>query len=410
MKKVIIVGGGASGMMAAIQGAKSGCKVLLLEKTGQLGSKLLLTGDGRCNLTNSGDIETFIKSYGMNGRFFYNCFSQFFNKDLVKFFESRGVKTVKETGGRIFPKSGNADNVLKCLSGCLKESGVEVKTGFKVDRILVFENRITGVHGNSAMIPADAIIIATGGMSYSFTGSSGDGYKMAQELGHKIVPPKPHLVPLVMKETFVKEIQGVSLKEVEITGFVNTKRFIQITGDMLFTHFGISGPAVLNISREVGLRLGDGVVTVSINLRPGATKQKLEGEILKDLKEHHKLRYKNLLRRMLPNSMADLFLNLSRVSEAKRCCDVTKEERQYLIDLLFDFKLTIKGTRPIEEAMVTDGGVALEEIIPKTMESKLIRGLFFCGEVIDAAGDTGGYNLQAAFSTGYVAGRNAGIV
>ncbi len=407
-RKIVVIGGGASGMVAAGRAAELGSDVVLLERMPRLGSKLRITGKGRCNITNTGDLEQFIRNYGRNGRFLYNCFSKFFNNDLVNFFEKRGVKTIVERGKRVFPESSDADEVVNCLIKYLEENKVTIKNNFRVTHLLLEKNRIVGVLGsNKEIVNGDAVILATGGMSYPQTGSTGDGYGLAQEIGHKIIEPKPGLVPLEIEEEYVREMQGLTLENVELTASLNGRKFAQIFGDMLFTHFGVSGPIVLTMSRDIVARMDQGIITLSINFKPALTGEMLEKRMLREFGEHGKMTYKNMLKHFLPNKAINVFVKLSKIREDKRCGEITREERYRFTRLMTDFRLTVKGPRPIDEAIVTTGGVALDQINPHTMESKIVRNLFFCGEVIDVDGNTGGYNLQAAFSTGFVAGESA---
>ena len=406
--KVIVIGGGASGLMAAGRAGDLGCNVILLEKMHRLGMKLRITGKGRCNLTNMEELDEFIKNYGTKGKFLYNCLAKFFNTDLIDFFEKRGVDTVIERGKRVFPKTGDADGVVNCLVGYTKKNKVTIKTNFRVSKIITDGPRVVGVEGNNReRIDGNAVIIATGGKSYPLTGSTGDGYMLARMLGHEIIKPVPGLVPLEIKEEYIKEMQGLSLKNIELTVFINEKKIDRIFGEMLFTHYGVSGPIILTISKEVISKLKHGTVSLSINFKPALSKDTLDKRILREFNEYGKMKYRNILKHLIPMKAINVFVMLSKIPEDKRGCEMNREERRRLITLLSDFKMTVKGPRPIEEAIVTCGGVALDEINPKTMESLLRKGLFFCGEVIDIDGDTGGYNLQAAFSTGYVAGENA---
>ncbi|MCK4251881.1 NAD(P)/FAD-dependent oxidoreductase [candidate division WOR-3 bacterium] len=406
--KVIVIGGGASGLMAAGRAGDLGCNVILLEKMHRLGMKLRITGKGRCNLTNMEELDECIKNYGTKGKFLYNCLAKFFNTDLIDFFEKRGVDTVIERGKRVFPKTGDADGVVNCLVGYTKKNKVTIKTNFRVSKIITDGPRVVGVEGNNReRIDGNAVIIATGGKSYPLTGSTGDGYMLARMLGHEIIKPVPGLVPLEIKEEYIKEMQGLSLKNIELTVFINEKKIDRIFGEMLFTHYGVSGPIILTISKEVISKLKHGTVSLSINFKPALSKDTLDKRILREFNEYGKMKYRNILKHLIPMKAINVFVMLSKIPADKRGCEMNREKRRRLITLLSDFKMTVKGPRPIEEAIVTCGGVALDEINPKTMESLLRKGLFFCGEVIDIDGDTGGYNLQAAFSTGYVAGENA---
>ncbi|MFH0775237.1 MAG: NAD(P)/FAD-dependent oxidoreductase [bacterium] len=424
MKRVIVIGGGPSGMMAAYRAAECGACVTLLERTKNLGNKLRITGKGRCNITNMAELDEFIQNYGKNGRFLYGCFTRFFNQDLIEFFNQGGVDTVVERGNRVFPKSNEAGEIVTCLVNYLKSNKVSIRTNFRVSKVvkeiadrgsriadlskvMLGNNKIVGVMGEGEIIYGDAVIIATGGMSYPVTGSSGDGYKLAEELGHRIIPPAPGLVPLEIEESYVKEMAGLSLKNVSLSGFSNGKEFVKMFGEMLFTHFGVSGPVILTMSHNIVQKLKSERVTLSINFKPALTKEMLEKRLLREFDEYGKMQFKNILKHLLPNKAIPVFIKLLKIAEEKRCGEIDKTERQRLIELLSDFKMRVKRPRPIEEAIVTSGGVALNEINPKTMESKKIQGLYFCGEVIDIDGNTGGYNLQSAFSSGYVAGENA---
>ncbi|MBU1261755.1 NAD(P)/FAD-dependent oxidoreductase, partial [bacterium] len=337
MRRIIVVGGGASGMMAAGRAAECGGQVVLLERTAKLGNKLRITGKGRCNITNMAELDEFIQNYGKNGRFLYSCFSQFFNHDLIEFFESRGVQTVVERGGRVFPKSNEAGEVVKCLINYLKSTKVLIRTNFRVSKVILDGNKIIGVEGKDEIIEGDAVIIATGGMSYQSTGSSGDGYKLAEELGHRIIPPTPGLVGLEIEEPYVKELAGLSLKNVSVSGLSNGKEFVKMFGEMLFTHFGLSGPVILTLSHNIVQRLKLERVTLSINFKPALTKEMLEKRVLRELNEYGKMKFKNILKHLLPNKAIPVFIKLLRITEDKRCGEIDKAERQRLIELLSDF-------------------------------------------------------------------------
>jgi predicted Rossmann fold flavoprotein len=404
---VIVIGGGASGMMAAGRAAEIGCRVLLLEKMERLGSKLAITGKGRCNITNMEELEAFLAHYGKRGKFLRNCFARFFNRDLVDFFEGLGVATVVERGKRVFPADDDADGIVRCLRKHLDENKVEVRTGFKVDDILVKEGYVNGVNGNGVDVSGASVIVATGGMSYPKTGSTGDGYRFAMDLGHRVRKPEPSLVPLEIEQVFVHILQGLGLKNVELSAFADGRRFAHLFGEMLFTHFGISGPIVLTMSRDIVKMIEKRKVTLTINFKPALSKSQLERRILREFSAYGKMRYKNVLKHLLPVRLVQIFTQITDIPADKRVSEINRLERQKIIEFLRAFPLTVKGARPIDEAIVTDGGVALDEIDPLTLHSRFVKGLFFCGEVIDIAGDTGGYNLQAAFSTGFVAGENA---
>lgn len=406
--KVAVVGGGAAGMMAARRAAELRAEVILLEKTPRLGNKLRITGKGRGNLTNLGDIDEFMANYGAGGKFLRNAFARFFNRDLMEFFESRGVRLVTERGGRVFTASGSAGEIAECLIAELRKYNVSIRCGFPVQRIEAADRRVRGVTAeNGETIAADKVIVATGGLSYPQTGSTGDGYRWALDLGHLIVTPAPALVPLEILEDYVRAMAGLSLKNVKVAAYAGSRKFREAFGEMLFTHFGVSGPIILEISRDVARRLAAGPVFLSVNFKPALTPADLDQRLLRELDRGGDAKIKNILKRLLPNKAIAVFLKRSRLTGAERGCKITRAQRENLRELLLDFRMTVTGTRPIREAIVTAGGVDLREINPKTMESRIVRGLYFCGEVIDIDGDTGGYNLQAAFTTGWVAGESA---
>jgi len=406
--RVAVVGGGASGLMAAGRAAELGKSVILLEKTARLGNKLRIAGKGRCNITNDGGIDDFIANFGRHGKFLYNSFSRFFNRDLIEFFESRGVRLVTERGGRVFPMSGDADEIADCLIAELARQKVTVRCNFPVRRIDVDGNRVRGVIAeNGETIPAATVILATGGRSYPQTGSTGDGYRWAAEFGHRVNEPKPALVPLEIAEDYAREMTGLSLKNVKVTAYARSRKFREIFGEMIFTHFGVSGPIILTISREVAERLTNVPVQLAINFKPALLPAALDARLLREFDEWGDMQIKNILKHLLPLSAIPVFLKRLRLSGAERGCLINRRQRADLGELLADFRLTVTRSRPISEAIVTSGGVDVKEIDPRTMESKLVRGLYFCGEVIDVDANTGGYNLQAAFTTGFVAGESA---
>ncbi len=404
---VIVIGSGASGMMAAGRAAELGARVLVLEKMPRAGLKLGITGKGRCNLTNLGDIQAFMESYSPDGRFLRNCFARFFNQDLMEFFEKKRVPLAVERGQRVFPKSNRALDVVSALMAFMKEKGVTLIKEHPVEEVLVHSGRVEGVVSHHGIFKAPSLILACGGASYPRTGSTGDGYRLAQTAGHTIIPIRPFLIPLEVKETWVKDLQGVSLKNVSATVYVNGRKKDSEFGEMLFTHFGVSGPIVLTLSGGVVDYLSQGKVEVSLNLKPALTQDQLDGRLQRELKAHHLKGLSAVLKLLLPNKMVPVFLDLLNISGDKKGNQISAEERSRLRGLLSDLRLTITGTRPLEEAIVTAGGVSLKEVNPKTLESKIVPGLFLCGEVLDVQGKTGGYNLQAAFSTGWVAGESA---
>ena len=404
---VIVIGAGASGMMAAGRSAEMGARVLLLEKMPRAGLKLGITGKGRCNLTNQGDIQSFMESYSPDGRFLRNCFARFFNQDLIHFFEQRGVPLNVERGGRIFPKSNRALDVVSALMTYLKENKVTLVKEYPAKEILVQSGKVEGVKSPMGIFKSPTIILAAGGASYPRTGSTGDGYRLAEKAGHTIVPIRPYLIPLVIKDAWVKELQGLSLKNVSATILVDGRKEPSEFGEMLFTHFGISGPIILTLSGRVVDILKEGRVEISINLKPALFPEQLDERLKRELKAHHLKGLQAILKLLLPNRMIPIFLALVNIPGEKKGNQISAEERLRMKTLLTDWRMTVTGARPLEEAIITAGGVDLKEVNPKTLESKIVKGLFLCGEVLDIQGKTGGYNLQAAFSTGWVAGESA---
>lgn len=420
---VIVIGGGASGMMAAGRAGERGRKVLLLEKGNCLGRKLTISGKGRCNFTNIGELDNFLMNFGKTRNFLRNVFYRFFNTELIEFFEHYGMKTKVERGGRVFPVSDKADSVVRVLERYILENGVEVLLNSKVEEILIKENSVDGVRVRGEVFRARRVILATGGMSYPQTGSQGDGYLMARKLGHNIKLLTPALVPLLVKEDYVKRLNGLSLKNVRIYFFGKDNHILSETGDLLFAIFtikssikgkyisvpGITGPVVLSLSGDiVEFLTGKKELKLYIDLKPFLENRLLEEKIIRDLRTQSNKSIKNYLKNLLPIRFIEVFLELINLSKDKKINQLTAEERKSIISLLKSFPLTITGSLPIDNAIVTRGGVDTKEINPLTMESKLIKGLYFCGEIIDIDGKTGGYNLQAAFSTGYVAGESAG--
>lgn len=404
---IIVIGAGASGMMAAGRAAELGARVLLLEKMPRVGLKLGITGKGRCNLTNLGDIQAFMDNYSPDGRFLRNCFARFFNQDLIHFFENRGVSLVVERGQRVFPKSNQALEVVSALMNFMKEKGVIVAKDYPVEEILVHSGRVEGVVSRQGTIRSRTVILAPGGASYPKTGSTGDGYRMARKAGHTIVAVRPFLVPLVAKASWVKELQGVALKNVSATIYLNGKKDQSDFGEMIFTHFGISGPIILSLSGRVVDILKQGKVVISVNLKPALTSEQIDERLQREFKTHHLKGLQGILKYLLPSKMIPVFLALSKIPGDKKGNQITAEERSRLKTLLTDLQITITGPRPLEEAIVTSGGVSLREVNPATLESRIVSGLYLSGEVLDIQGKTGGYNLQAAFSTGWVAGESA---
>ncbi|TSA11839.1 MAG: NAD(P)/FAD-dependent oxidoreductase [Deltaproteobacteria bacterium] len=405
--KIIVIGGGASGLMAAGRAAACGASVTLLEKMPRLGLKLGITGKGRCNVTNIGAINDYVANLTPDGRFLINALNRFFHHDLTDFLDAQGVPTVVERGQRVFPASNRALDVVSALLRFTKEQGVSIIKNCAVKHIRMENNRLVGLDTSCGYLAADRVILATGGASYPQTGSTGDGFRVAQELGHTIAPIRPYLVPLLIKEPYVKELQGLALKNVRASVYVQGEKIDEEFGEMLFTHFGISGPIILSLSRAVVDHLDKGRVDISLCLKPALDARTLDARLIREFHSQGKRQFKNILLALLPQRLAAIVPNLLAIPGEKKGAEITIEERRKLADFLHDWRLTLTGVRPLEEAIVTAGGVLTREINPVTMESKKIRGLYFCGEIIDLQAKTGGYNLQMAFTTGWVAGESA---
>lgn len=406
-------------MMAAITAAKQGVEVILLEKMNSCGRKLLITGKGRCNITSSLDMEDFIKNVPGNGKFLFSCFKNYTNKDIIKMLEGNNVKTKEERGNRVFPVSDKSMDVLNAFEKELEKSNVKVITKAKVTKIIVENDVATGVEfikdDVKNKFKADKIILATGGKSYSKTGSTGDGYAIAKNLGHTIVQIKPSLVPLETKKDLklCKQMQGLSLRNIKMKLVDKTKNktIYEDFGELLFTHFGVSGPTILSSSahllryKNIDELLENGNIKLVIDLKPALDEEKLKNRIIRDFEKQKNKQFKNSLDELLPKKMIDVIIKLSQIDEEKQVNEITKPERNRLINILKHFEIEINAFRPIEEAIITSGGIRTKEINPKTMESKLIKGLYFAGEIIDVDAYTGGFNLQIAYSTGYTAGK-----
>ena len=411
--KVVVIGGGPAGMMSAITSAENGNKVILIEKMQSLGRKLLITGKGRCNITSSLSMDEFIKNTPGNGMFLYSVYKNYTNTDIIDFLKKQGLEVKEERGNRIFPITDKSQDVLKCFTKRLKELNVEILLNQKVSEILVKDENVIGVKLQDKIINADKIILATGGKSYPLTGSTGDGYKMVEKLGHTVTKIKPSLVPL---ETFekdtCKEMQGLSLRNVEIKlkDIEKNKIIYEDFGEMLFTHFGVSGPTILSSSahlvryKNIDELLKNKKIKLSIDLKPALSEEKLDERILRDFNEIKNKQFKNSLDKLLPQKLINIIIEKSGINPQKQVNEIKKEERRNLVKLLKNFEVTIKGFRPIDEAIITSGGINIKEINPKTMESKIVNGLYFAGEIIDVDSYTGGFNLQIAYSTGYTAG------
>lgn len=407
-QRVVVVGGGAAGMMAACRAAELGAEVLLVEKMRRLGKKLRLSGKGRCNLTNVAELRTFVDHFGDTGPFLYSAFSRFFNDDLRAFFAARGVPTVVERGGRVFPASGDAHQVADALRGELYRLGVRVRMQTPVSGLRLDRGHVRGV--STALgeeIVGGAVIVATGGASYPRTGSSGDGYRLAESVGHRVIPIRPALVPLVTEGDLAAHLQGLSLRNVEVRLLLDGREIGRQFGEMLFTHYGVSGPIILTLSGQAVDTLGQGRLELSINLKPALSAEQLDRRLLRDLDRYGKRTFRAILKGLLPRKLIDPFAALVGIAGDKPAHQITAAERSRVCTLLQDLRLLVVGHRPLSEAIITAGGVDTVEVDPRTMESRLVRGLYFCGEVLDIQADTGGYNLQAAFSTGWLAGESA---
>ncbi|CDD37521.1 hI0933 family protein [Clostridium sp. CAG:356] len=415
MPRVLVIGGGPAGMMAAITAAENGNEVTILEKMPSFGKKLLITGKGRCNITSSLYMSEFIKNTPGNGKFLYSAFQNYTNADIIEFLKKQGLEVKEERGNRIFPVTDKSIDVLNCFKKRIDELKIKYKLETRVEKILIKNNEVLGVRTNREIIQTDKIILATGGKSYPLTGSTGDGYKIARDLGHTIIPIKPALVPLeVYEKEECKKIQGLSLRNIAIK-IIDTDRkktIYEDFGEMVFTHFGISGPTILSGSahlakyKDIDYLLKKRYIKITIDLKPALTEEQLDDRILRDFKEFKNKQFKNSLDKLLPQKMIPLIVELSGINPEKMVNEITKEERRHLVQLIKYFTITIKNFRPVEEAIITCGGISTKEINPKTMESKLIKGLYFAGEIIDVDAYTGGFNLQIAYSTGYTAGIN----
>ena len=402
---VVVIGGGPAGLFSAAIAAKKGNKVILIDKNDVIARKLRITGKGRCNVTNSADISDFIGNVCSNPNFMYSAFYSFTNLDLIDFFEKSGVPLKEERGGRIFPVSDSAKDIANALIKFARDNGVVIIKD-SVIKVICENNSITSVQTKTGKkIDCRRVIVATGGASYPLTGSTGDGYKFAEELGHKIVAPYPSLIPLLVQEDYVKDLQGLSLKNVAVKFFKDTKCVYEDFGEMIFTHFGLSGPVILSASSNLR-NIEESNYTVSIDLKPALTFEQLDKRLQRDFEKNINKNFSNSLDELLPTKLIDTIIKLSKIDPYTKVHQINKKQRTELCNLLKNLTFTITGVRPIEEAIITRGGVSTKEINPSTMESKIISGLFFCGEVIDVDAYTGGFNLQIAFSTAYLAGTN----
>ncbi len=425
MGKVIVIGGGAAGMMAAIRAAERGHSVLLLEKNEKLGKKIYITGKGRCNLTNACDTEELFQNVLRNPKFLYSAFYTFSNWQTITFFEEHGLRTKTERGERVFPVSDHSSDVIRVLKETLERLGVEVRLHNAVAEILTEteapENfrplsrpevseasgipRVTGVRlAGGRILAGDSVILATGGCSYQATGSTGDGYRFAEALGHKIMTPRPSLVPFETKEDWIRELQGLSLRNVTVTIKKENKQLYQAFGEMLFTHFGVSGPLIISASSILNDYAKSFPLSMEIDLKPALTEEQLDRRILREFEENPNKAFKNAVQKLFPTKLIPVMVTLGRISGEKRVHEITREERISFVRLIKNLPLTLTAFRDFKEAIITRGGVSVKEVNPSTMESRLVKGLYFAGEVLDLDALTGGFNLQIAWSTGYLAG------
>lgn len=406
MKNTVVIGAGPAGMIASGFAAKNNNKVILFEKNKKIGRKLFITGKGRCNVTNACDVEELIQNTPGNPYFLYSAFYTFDSYQTMNFFEELGVKTKIERGNRVFPVSEKSSDIVKALGRFMEQNGVDLKLNHKVENLILENNKITKVIVNGKTIDVDNVIIATGGLSYPVTGSDGDGHKMAKKLGHKITKLYPSLVPLKTSEKWCKDLQGLSLKNIELSVFIDGKNIYKNFGEMMFTHFGITGPLVLKASRSLVGQYDKHKITAFIDLKPALTEKELDTRILKDFEKFINKDFKNSLDELLPQKLIPIIIKLSNIDENKKVNSITKDERKKLCNLIKKMPLTIIGDNGYNEAVVTAGGVCVDEIDPSTMQSKIIKNLYFAGEVIDVDSYTGGFNLQIAFATGYLAGNS----
>ncbi len=407
-RRVIVIGGGPAGLMAAGQAAEAGAETLLLEKMKRTGLKLCITGKGRCNITNIAEISDFISHFGKTGPFLRQAFARFFNTDLMEFLNGLGLELVTERGGRVFPASGKAPDVQKVLLQWNKRSKVRIKNSATVDKILIHDKRITGVVSEGREIPCDAVILATGGASYPATGSTGDGYRLCESAGHTVIPIRQALVPLVTSGGAAKRMAELNLRNINVRMLINGRKKREQFGELVFTEFGVTGPTILTLSGEAVDSLRSGAkVTLSIDLKPALDEKKLDARLQRDIASRGREQISSLLRGLLAREMVPVCLDLIGIPADHPVCNISAKERKRLRTWLKDFRLEVVGYRPFTEAIITAGGIDTREIDPRTMESRKIKGLFIAGELLDIQADTGGYNLQAAFSTGWLAGQSA---
>lgn len=422
MSKILIIGGGAAGMFAAIAAAGNGQEVHIYEKNEKLGKKIYITGKGRCNLTNACDMEALFESVCTNRKFLYSAFYGYTNQDVITFFESNGMKTKTERGGRVFPLSDKSADVIDTLRSAMRKAGVKVHLNTEVKEVLL--EKLPGDHGEAecgkdrpgrvkgirltdgTVVKGEAVVIATGGYSYQSTGSTGDGYRFARECGHTVTEISPSLVPFNTKEEYGRKLQGLSLRNVSVSIYDGKKCLFEDFGEMMFTHFGVTGPLILTASTVVQKRLRKKELDLYIDLKPALSEEQLDARLMREFEEGNKKQFKNVIGNLFPAKLTPVMIELSGILPEKRVNEITREERRALVQMIKHFRLTATGLRDYNEAIITRGGVAVKEIDPATMESKFVSGLYFAGEVLDLDAVTGGFNLQIAWSTGYAAGHN----
>lgn len=405
MSKLLVIGGGAAGMMAAIAAAENGHQVHLIEKNEKLGKKIYITGKGRCNLTNASDFETIFGNIKTNPKFLYSALYTFTNENVIEFFEKLGVRLKIERGNRVFPASDKSSDIINALSSELRRLKVKISLHSSAKEVIITKEEVSGVlMEDNTFLTADAVIIATGGLSYPSTGSDGDGYGFARSMGHKVTPLIPSLVPLAVEEDWCGRLQGLSLKNVSLSVLEHNKMVFREFGEMLFTHYGVSGPLVLSASSQIKKEITKESHILKIDLKPALTEEQLDARILKDFEENKNKSFKNALDKLLPQKLIPVMVEYSSISPEKKVNEITKNERQKLLKSMKEFTLTVTGKRGFNEAIITKGGISVKEIDPVAMQSKLVKGVYFAGEILDTDGLTGGFNLQIAWSTGYLAG------
>lgn len=411
MSKILIAGGGAAGMFAAVFAAQKGHEVHVYEKNEKLGKKLFITGKGRCNVTNAADMEELFDAVVSNPKFLYSSFYGCTNQDVIQFFENRGVKLKTERGNRVFPVSDHSSDIIQALEREMKKLGVSIHLNSGIKSVKVKENKFSSfILKNGQEVTGDACLIATGGFSYQTTGSTGDGYRFAKEMGHKVTELTPALVPLSVKEGYVKELQGLSLRNISITVKDGKKNLYHEFGEMMFTHYGVTGPVVLSASSVIGKRLAKKELTLSIDLKPALSVEQLDQRVLRDFEENKNRHFKNAVTKLFPSKLIPVMIELSGIDPDKPVNEISRAEREGFVHLIKNLGMTVTGLRDFNEAIITKGGVSTKEVNPSTMESKLVEGVYFAGEVLDLDALTGGFNLQIAWSTAYIAAENMGTM